>query len=249
MFLFTHIEKCAGTSFNEVLSLTFPRYFHVTKNRFGGNETQNDLTFEQFKKLKRFYPSGIGGHSVRPYLDFLPLPKRITFLRSPLERYLSHYNHLVERGWTTSIDDFLDKDSFKNFMTKKIAGKDDYHYAEQLLMQFVFIGDANEYSKSLNYLQDVLNVKLIGDFEYKNQRKCDSNYLSLSDLSPKQLIRAEENNQSDIRLYERFILQNSIIESYSDIAALKRPSELRAKIIRRVDKYKKLKIINPIRLV
>src|SRR5690554_3264346 len=138
MFLFTHIEKCAGTSFNEILSLTYPLYFHVTKNKYGGNETRNDLTLEQYKKISRFFPSGIGGHSIRPYLEFLPLSKRITFLRNPIERYLSHYNHLIEGGWVTSIDEFLDIESLKNFMTKKIAGNNDYNYAEQLLSQFVF---------------------------------------------------------------------------------------------------------------
>lgn len=152
MFLFTHIEKFAGTSFNDVLSLTFPRYIHIIKNHFGGNETRNDLTFEQYRKILHYYPSGIGGHSVRPYLDFLPRSKRITFLRNPLERYLSQYNHMVEGGWTTSIDDFLKLDFCNNFMTKKIAGSNDLKYAVKLLTTYEFIGNADEYNKSLNYL-------------------------------------------------------------------------------------------------
>lgn len=70
MFLFTHIEKCAGTSFNEILSLTYPRYFYVTKNKYGGNKKRNDLTIEQYKKILKYYPFGIDGHSLRPYLEF-----------------------------------------------------------------------------------------------------------------------------------------------------------------------------------
>ena len=55
MFLFTHIEKCAGQSFSSTLQLTFPTYMRVTKNHFGGNDRQNDLTISQFKKLNKFW--------------------------------------------------------------------------------------------------------------------------------------------------------------------------------------------------
>ena len=248
MFLFTHIEKCAGTSFNEILSLTYPRYFHVTKNKFGGNETRNDLTEKQYRKILRYCPSGIGGHSVRPYLGFLSESKRITFLRNPLERYLSQYNHMIEAGWITSMDDFLNKDFYNNFMTKKIAGENDYKCAEEILADFEFIGNADDYNRSLNYLQDVLKVKLIGNAVYKNQRKHNLNYLSFSDLSTSQKLKAEENNQLDIQLYEKFILRSSVIGSYSDIVNLKPPSKFRVKIIHKINKCKKNKIINPIRL-
>src|SRR5690606_13630328 len=138
MFLFTHIEKCAGTSFNEILSLTYPRYFHITKNGYGGNEKRNDLTEIQYKKLLRYCPSGIGGHSVRPYLEFLPSSKRITFLRNPLERYISQYNHMAESGWTNSIEEFIKNVFYNDFITKKIAGTNDYKYAETLLYSFDF---------------------------------------------------------------------------------------------------------------
>src|SRR5690554_6645722 len=210
MFLFTRIEKCAGTSFNEILSLTYPRYFHITKNHYGGNETRNDLTFDQYKKILKYYPSGIGGHSVRPYLEFLPSKKRITFLRNPLDRYFSQYNHMMERGWTTSIEEFLETEFYNNFITKKIAGTNNYKAAEKILDGFEFIGSADEYNKSLNYFQDLLNVKLIGNLEIKNKRNHRRDYLSFSDLSNAQKSKAEENNKLDIQLYEKFILQNSI---------------------------------------
>lgn len=247
MFLFTHIEKCAGTTFNEILSLTFPRYFHITKNNYGGNEKRNDLTHEEYKKILRFYPSGIGGHSIRPYLEFLPSSKRITFLRDPLSRYISHFNHMLERGWTTSFDDYLTKDFFHDFITKKIAGSSDLKYAIELLSDFYFIGDADEFNRSLNYLQDVLDVKLIGQSTYTNQRSTNAHYLKLSDLTSNQKQKAEENNQLDIKLYNKFIIQNSPIRSYSDIVELRSPSKLRVKVIQKINKFKKEKIVNPIR--
>lgn len=248
MFLFTHIEKCAGTSFNELLSLTYPRYIHITKNNYGGNETRNDLTALQYKKIVRYFPSGIGGHSIRPYLEFLPTSKRITFLRNPISRYISQYNHLKDAGWVNSIDEFLKNEFYYDFMTKKIAGVNDYKYAENLLSSFDFIGNVDEYNKSLNHLQDVLNIKLIGELDQKNKRNENSDYLKIMDLSPSQKIKVEENNQLDIKLYNKFVLRSSVMHGYDDFIALKTPSKLRLKTIKKLNKFKKEKIINPIRL-
>lgn len=248
MILFTHIEKCAGTSFNEILSLTYPRYIHITKNKFGGNEKRNDLTHNQYKKIVYYFPSVIGGHCIRPYLEFLPARRRITFLREPKERYLSQYNHMFESGWARSIEEFLNKDFYYNFITKKIAGSNDYQYAKILLKDFVFIGDANNYIKSLNYLQDVLEVKLIGKIAEKNQRKNNKNYLKYSDLSNRQKLKVEENNKYDLKLYEEFILQNDNLRYYSESIKLKIPSKTRVKLISKLNKIKKNKIVNPIRM-
>ncbi len=249
MFLFTHIEKCAGTSFNEILSLTYPRYLHITKNKYGGNEKRNDLTAIQYKKLLRYCPSGIGGHSIRPYLDFLPKSKRIIFLRSPLERYISQYNHLKDTGWVNSIDEFINNDFYNDFMVKKIAGVNEYILAKEFLDNFDFIGNTDEYNKSLNYLQDVLDKKLIGKVQHKNQRKNNENYFKYSNLSNAQKLKAEENNKNDIKIYEEYILKNSILQNYSETAILKAPSSFRIKIIKNIDKFKKEKIINSIRLI
>src|SRR5690606_25580868 len=137
--------------------LTYPRYFHITKNNYGGNEKRNDLTIDQYKKILHYCPSGIGGHSVRPYLEFLPKSKRITFLRNPIERYISQFNHLRETGWVNAIDEFLNNEFYNDFMTKKIAGINEYTIANTFLVNFDFVGDADNYNKSLNYLQDVLD--------------------------------------------------------------------------------------------
>lgn len=201
MFIFTHIEKCAGTSFNDILSHTFLRYIHITKNNFGGNELRNDLTLEQFQKIKKFFPSGIGGHSIRPYLRFLPQSNRLTFLRNPIDRYMSQYNHMIERGWATSFETFLNSEFYSNFMTKKISGINDFDLASFYLRDFIFIGDVGRYNQSLNYLQDVMNVRLKVFDTRKNQRKNNVKYLHFTDLSEKEKLRVEENNQLDIKLY------------------------------------------------
>lgn len=248
MFLFTHIEKCGGTSFHDILSLTYPRYFHITKNRYGGNELRNDLTKEQYHKIMRYRPSGIGGHSVRPYQEFYKKSHtKITFLRDPISRYLSHYNHQKERGWTHSIEHFLEKDFFCDFITYKIAGTRDVEMAKKLLANFQFIGATEAYNKSLNCLMDIMNKKFVGAVEVKNQRNYDAGYVRFSDLSPAQKLKVEENNRFDIQLYEMFISNNNQLNGYSDELQLKSPSKLRKKLLHKINKYKKEEIINQIR--
>ena len=249
MFLYTHIEKCAGTSFNELLSLTFLRYIHITKNKHGGNELRNDLSLEQYKQLSKYHPSGIGGHSVRPYLEYYNEKHiKITFLRNPIDRYLSHLNHIIESGWATSVDDFLAKEQYKNFMTNKIAGSNDFNKASNLLGGFDFIGDVNQYAKSLNYLQDVFQKKLISKTENRNERKSKDTYIKFSDLTNEQKIRVEENNINDIKLYDFFIVNNSIIDSYDSNFIITPPSLLREKLVLKLNTIKRKKIVEPIRL-
>ena len=47
----------------------------------------------------------------------------MTIIRNPVERYISHCQHHVERGISSSIDEFINNDYFDNFMCKKICGK------------------------------------------------------------------------------------------------------------------------------
>lgn len=89
MFLFTHVEKCGGTSLHRLFSLSFIWYYHAP-NIYGGNQIRNDLTITEFKKLRRYNFIGIGGHSVRPYYNYeqntKKIVKYITFLRNPIDR-------------------------------------------------------------------------------------------------------------------------------------------------------------------
>ena len=105
-------------------------------------------------------------------------------------------------------------------MTTKIAGENNFQMAADLLSKFDCIGDTNEYSRSLNCIQDVLGTKLIGKIETKNSRIQNSNYLKFSDLANEQKFMVELNNRNDIRLYEKFIENSLILNSYSKVINL-----------------------------
>lgn len=248
MFLFVHIEKCGGTTFSDILSLTFPRYLRITKNNFGGNDSRNDLTYVEFQKLLKYFPSGIGGHCIRPYkVEYSKPIIYITYFRDPIERYISHMNHNIEGGWSKSFSEFIKKDYYVNFMTKKMAGEDDFNKACLYLDKFDFIGDVDKFNQSLNAFQDVLNVRFYGNKIPKNERKNKEGYISFEDLNSQQKLLVEERNKNDILLYEKYILKSNNLKNYSDSIQLKEPSDLRVKIIGKLNKFKKENIVNPIR--
>jgi hypothetical protein len=92
-------------------------------------------------------------------------------------------------------------------------------------------------------------VKFYGDAVVKNERKHKENYLTFEDLSPKQKLLVEEANKNDILLYEKYILNSTFLSNYSDSIRLKESSVLRTKLIRKLNTYKKKKIVNPIRRI
>jgi hypothetical protein len=251
MFLFTHIEKCAGQSFSSTLQLTFPTYMRVTKNHFGGNDRQNDLAISQFKKLNKFWVSGIGGHCVRPYINFQKHTNKslnyITFLRNPVERYMSQYNHDREMGFTRDFEHFLSRDYMVNFMVNKIAGENNLNNAYKLIDKYVFIGDTDRYQKSLNYLSDILNCRFYNLNENVNERKNNPDYLSYSDLSRKEKLIVEERNKLDIKLYERCVINNNEINIYKNTYDYKVPNSIYLKLINKIESYNKKKLMPKVR--
>src|SRR5690606_5970873 len=156
-------------------------------------------------------------------------------------------NHNIEGGWSKSFSEFIKKDYYVNFMTKKMAGEDDFNKACLYLDKFDFIGDVDKFNQSLNAFQDVLNVRFYGNKIPKNERKNKEGYISFEDLNSQQKLLVEERNKNDILLYEKYILKSNNLKNYSDSIQLKEPSDLRVKIIGKLNKFKKENIVNPIR--
>jgi hypothetical protein len=246
MFLFTHIEKCAGTSFKSALKLTFFRYVHVSKNLHGGNHLKNDLKGNQFKEIKKLLPTGIGGHNVRPYLEFLNLDNHftITFLRNPIERYMSHYNHIKGTRHIRDFDHFLTSDYVKNFMVNKLTGEgaNNLEMAKKLIDQYSFVGDSNRYNQSLNHLSKLMGKRFFSSAEFKNVRKSNSDYLKYEDLSTIQKNKVIEQNDLDIQLYKYFLSKSSFLDEYPSRYEYRKPSKLRVKLFDKMNRFKKKKI-------
>jgi hypothetical protein len=248
MYYFVHIEKCAGTTLHEILALTFLRYVHITKNHFGGNEKKNDLSLSEYQKIKKMFPSMMGGHNIRPYLNFIEPSNCFTFLRNPIERYISQYNHDHERGFSSDFEHFLNRSYTRNFMVQKIAGEENFEKAKLLLNQFKFVGDADNFFQSIERLSEILKVRFYSCSQNYNVRNDDPHYLTFEKLSSEQRQLAYSQNELDIKLYNYFIEKNSFANNDSKLYSYREPSKYRVKLVNKLKKIKKNKV-NQIRKI
>jgi len=138
---FVHIEKAAGTTLIHILRHVFcGAYIDARPLR---RESCGVFTSSDLRAVRKILPAlrCIAGHSVVPHSDLLCV-NYITLLRDPVKRYLSHYQHWVERkGRQMPFEAFLELDEMRNFQTKKIAGSDDVDKAKAILRdRFSLVG-------------------------------------------------------------------------------------------------------------
>lgn len=129
---FCHTAKTAGTT----LQLLLRRHFgirHLDLPR-GDPYTATRLRWElRLNPLVR----SIAGHSLRPHVDFGPYEDRLrwfTFLREPISRYISHYQHSVEKHANKATFEAYLKDPTRwNWHVRMLAGEEDLEAAKQML--------------------------------------------------------------------------------------------------------------------
>ena len=118
------------------------------------NEKKSELSIKELKLLKFFHPKaqGFGGHRLRSFLNYDLLFNSkinyITFLRDPISRYLSHFNHQNKLN-KYSINEFLDNPQFNNFMCKKICGYADGESIFRIKKKLFFVGFTDDFEKSI----------------------------------------------------------------------------------------------------
>jgi len=215
LLAFVHIEKAAGTTFIHILRHNFFLQYMDVRPFF--KNSKGLFTHRDFNIAKKMIPSlrCISGHAVTP---FSGLEKScteieyITIMRDPVKRYLSQYQHWVEKKKLDyDFEDFLELEDLKNFQTKKYVGTDNLEEAKQLLSkQFKLVGYVEAFDQFLvllsNYFSDI-NF----DASYRRQNPAH-NKISVKALEEKYRERIEENNKVDIALYE--FVKNELFPSY-----------------------------------
>lgn len=208
-YCFIHIEKCAGTTFSHSLKYNMPTYLSLRPWYFWSNEPYNYLSSSELKRLIKLYPflSGIGGHTTRTYANYEDVIdkdiKYFTFLRDPIARYMSHFNHQVnKKGIDWTIGSFINEDKFNNCITRRVAGKEDIVTAlYNLRNHYDFIGLFENYDESLLLLnQLVFNKKIKANYEFMND-SVNERKVKFVDLSYEVQEKIIANNSLDIKLY------------------------------------------------
>lgn len=209
-FCFIHIEKAAGSTIHNWLKYYIPNYLSLSPVYEWTNEKESEFSKKELSILKLFHPflAGIGGHRLRSFLNYESLfggdLVYFTFLRSPIPRYLSHFEHQRDVMHNKrSFDDFLEEKRFNNFMCVKICGKEDGNLAFNVLKDnFGFVGFVENFNRSLLILSKILShKKLIPLYEKKNQAKSKGQF-SFENLSTSQKAKLIQNTNQDIILYK-----------------------------------------------
>lgn len=137
MIIFTHIPKTAGTTFHT-----------IAESSYNNNLCKKDIRKMSYKMGDKisFTPSYVGGHL--PYGLHRLFPdsnfKYVTFLRNPVDRYISCFNHVHKKVFSRkrgsilleeiykendlhiSVEKFNNYMSCDNSMTKFLSGYFDY---------------------------------------------------------------------------------------------------------------------------
>lgn len=200
LLAFVHVEKAAGTSLIHVLRQLYCGA-HLDVRPFSASSS-SVFTASDLCTARRVLPGlrCIAGHSVVPWSDLCDVDY-VTLLRDPVKRYLSHYQHWVERkGCQLAFEEFLANDEMSNFQTKKIAGSDDLERAKGLLGErFLLAGCVEDFDAFL-----VLLARLTSQphdrFFYTQENKALNTVIRKPDYE-KYMPAIRENNASDIQLY------------------------------------------------
>ena len=211
--VFIHIEKAAGTSFNHFLRNNISSYKTLNNPLFFSKKYQGIFTKKMLQRLIQQYPNikGIGGHTLRPYLDYESCIKNnnisyITFLRNPIDRYLSHFNYQnAVMGKDRKLEEFIEHEEFSNFQTKKIAGNNNIDEAKSILTNdFDFVGTTEYFKESIQLLIEKFPLILNNNYIFnKNVANIsDYRYQHLTNISSDILNKIKNQNKNDLILYD-----------------------------------------------
>jgi len=223
MICFVHIEKAGGTTLHYLLRNNFMSHLTLTPWDYWTNNNHSSFQKEEAKYLFKFFNfvKSFGGHTTRSYLNYESViddcVDYITFLREPVSRYISHYNHqknVMKIDW--NIESFLKEKRFDNFMTKRIAGREDIDKAKQILNEkFSFVGLIESFDESLVLMRNELpyyNFNI--NYEVKNKSKNENYQVNPKLTDSNMLNEIKKRNELDIELYQ--FAKTSIFPKYQE---------------------------------
>lgn len=216
---FMHIPKTAGTSFKHALiknfdsNEIFPSKRDINKNsgRYPNIERiEKKKLVPKIQQAKLFY----GHYPLHIYNRFeLDKDLKITFLRDPIRRTISHLKHLKRynplfKG--LSLEEIFEfKDfrvwQFDNLQTRYfLMGTPNYNLnfsnlktAKNNLLKFDFVGITENYRDSLKLFENRFDISI----EYLEHNKLSTSKTSSSSINEEFFLKIYDSNRLDIELY------------------------------------------------
>ncbi|MCH8148855.1 MAG: sulfotransferase family 2 domain-containing protein [Planctomycetes bacterium] len=158
IIVFSHIPKTAGMT----VQLLLRRHFGLRHLDLPKGFIYTEALLKRDLRLNPLVRS-LAGHSLRPFVDFGALQDRLvwyTFLRDPVQRFISHYQHAVEKeGVQTPFDVWLRAPANSNWHVRMLAGREDLERAKEVLSQTVTcVGLMERFNESLLLIRHSLGI-------------------------------------------------------------------------------------------
>ena len=221
--LFDHMPKCGGSTLNKYLEAHYPE--NKIFSSYGKNPKESIKVFKELTEKERYNYSLIKGHYANELKDYVnPDTLKITILRDPVERIISHYyfvksytghylhNKIIQKkislkDYTTSnLSDELNNyytihySGLTNSEVKKRPKESIEKAANVLLKQYELIGFLDEFSLFIESLRSHGNLI----YQYNKQRiNITENKPDIKNIPASTIENIESMNQLDIALYNK----------------------------------------------
>lgn len=207
MIAFIHLGKTAGSTFKNVLRRSFGLH-HCDAVAANSDRVFRDSDLKLAKNVY-FGLWSLCSHHFQDPVHTLSMPlDYVTFIRDPLQRTASHYQHLqrerdIERkGTPPDFEEWLYTEA-SNFQIKQISGGADIGAALRIVHErFFFVGLTEQYAESLEVFSALSPWPVYKQVEKKNVAPDASvKKRLLNDPGTRRMM--EEANAADIELYEK----------------------------------------------
>ncbi len=202
---FVHINKTGGTTVKFILrNSSWLRHCDLLPKRRRAVAEAGDIAFVQ--KVFFWGINSITGHSLRPWVDDLPVSiNYFTMLRDPLQRCLSHYQHVKRAqrrlGRDITFEEFMHDQRNTDYQVRHIAGVPDVEKAKEILKsRFFFVGLMERFDESMRILQKIFPYPLT--LQYRPLHVAKDNKAKqeiLNSAADRDLL--SRGNQHDLALY------------------------------------------------
>ena len=199
---FVHVEKAGGTTLHDFFLQHLPRYWVMPPQQKGYGWRYSADYLRKLRRILLF--SSIGGHQLSPFDNYATLfdnPLYVSFVRDPVDRYLSHVNWR-SRGKVEDLDLFLSNDRTLNAQCMRICGQRKFQPAKQIIESSpYFIGVTESYDESLFILQRILGLRDV-PYQASNVTKPQERRLASNELDGMTYNRIRDANSEDAMLYD-----------------------------------------------
>jgi len=208
---FIHIGKNGGTTFNQILHDSLSGFFSIPYHE----KTEGKFNKDHLRKFLRMTTAkGVGGHTIKPSLDYESIVKRpvfyITFLREPVKRYVSAINHRMYHGRLPNIELTFRFPRYQDFQTRHLTGERQLEKAVDTIQRLDFVGILEQYDLSLLLLRQQLKPYFDLNINYQKvnvAKDHNAEFYNVETLSEDQLNQIKNRSAIDIQLYQKGLEQ------------------------------------------